>query len=223
MQTNKMKICDLCHLLLIHTADLRGQHYLAFRWSQHRFTSGLLVSGRRDIPGDSRDTQLRRMQQRSKFKVVKMLMVVVVVFTLSWLPLYTFWLLVKFVDLGTLPAFVGHLLPVAMPVAQWLGASNSCVNPVLYAFFNHKYRQGFQKLLQSGSCCSIVRIETPTDSTMRRSAHCNTLHTTVSQADLSPAALAVLKVTQKANSRQAWRDRTKRAATARRTSKFPAV
>ncbi|XP_037084488.1 neuropeptide SIFamide receptor-like [Pollicipes pollicipes] len=158
---------------------------------------------RRDIPGDSKDVQLKRMQQRSKFKVVKMLMVVVVVFTLSWLPLYAICLLVKFSDMERLPASVHQLLPVAMPVAQWLGASNSCVNPVLYAFFNAKYRQGFQALVRSGSCCTPIRIDMPTDSTFRRSSHFHTVQTSVSPAEVAPSSqLALLKVAERGQQRR---------------------
>lgn len=43
---------------------------------------------RRSIPSDSKDAQMDRMQQKSKIKVVKMLIAVVILFVLSWLPLY---------------------------------------------------------------------------------------------------------------------------------------
>lgn len=34
-----------------------------------------------------------------------------------------------------------------------MGASNSCINPILYTFFNRKYRHGFIDLLRFGFCC----------------------------------------------------------------------
>lgn len=43
---------------------------------------------KRSIPGDSKDAQMDRMQQKSKIKVVKMLIAVVILFVLSWMPLY---------------------------------------------------------------------------------------------------------------------------------------
>ncbi|KAG7168575.1 Neuropeptide SIFamide receptor-like 6 [Homarus americanus] len=42
---------------------------------------------------------------------------------------------------------------------KWLGASNSCINPVLYAFFNDKFRSGFKAILVSRSCCSPLRLD----------------------------------------------------------------
>lgn len=50
----------------------------------------------RSIPGDSKDAQRDRMQQKSKVKVIKMLVVVVVTFIFSWLPLYYIFIRFKF-------------------------------------------------------------------------------------------------------------------------------
>lgn len=89
-------------------------------------------------------------------KVVKMLVVVVIIFMLSWLPLYAIFIRIK---LGSekMEAWEDDLLAYATPVAQWLGSSNSAVNPVLYAYFNQKYRRGFTAIIQSGSCCGTIR------------------------------------------------------------------
>jgi hypothetical protein len=57
---------------------------------------------RRDIPGETKDAQRDRIQQQSKIKVVKMLALVVILFVLSWLPLYTVFAIMKF---GELPLF----------------------------------------------------------------------------------------------------------------------
>ena len=48
----------------------------------------------RDIPGDTKEKD--RIQQQSKIKVVKMLALVVILFVLSWLPLYAIFTIKKF-------------------------------------------------------------------------------------------------------------------------------
>ena len=80
-----------------------------------------------------------------------------IIFMLSWLPLYAIFIRIK---LGSeqMETWEDFLLPYVTPVAQWLGASNSCINPVLYAYFNQKYRRGFTAIIQSGSCCGTIRM-----------------------------------------------------------------
>ncbi len=38
-----------------------------------------------------------------------------------------------------------------IPIAQWLGSANSCVNPVLYHFLDPRFRAGFRQLLCNSS------------------------------------------------------------------------
>ncbi|XP_030373993.1 neuropeptide SIFamide receptor [Scaptodrosophila lebanonensis] len=128
----------------------------------------------RSIPGDSKDAQMDRMQQKSKVKVIKMLVAVVILFVLSWLPLYVIFARIKFgTDISTEEFAIIEKLT---PVAQWLGSSNSCINPILYAAFNKKYRLGFGAIIKSRSCCGRLRyydnvaIASSTTST-RKSSH----------------------------------------------------
>ncbi|KAK3853299.1 hypothetical protein Pcinc_040154, partial [Petrolisthes cinctipes] len=122
---------------------------------------------RRSIPGDTRDAAIHQMQQRSKVKVVKMLVVVVIIFMLSWLPLYVIFTRIKLgAELGEQE---GAVLALVAPMAQWLGSSNSCINPILYAFFNKKYRNGFLAIVKSRSCCGSLRYDACNYSTTRRS------------------------------------------------------
>lgn len=85
-----------------------------------------------------------------------MLVVVVIIFMLSWLPLYAIFIRIKLGSDQMEPWEIG-LLAYATPIAQWLGASNSCINPVLYAYFNQKYRRGFKAIIKSRSCCGTIR------------------------------------------------------------------
>ena len=103
----------------------------------------------RNAPGVVSSSQVIH---KSKVKVLKMMIVVVILFAFSWLPLYAVNVRLYFGPplLETSTEF--HLLSqIIMPVAQWLGASNSCVNPIIYCFFSNKFRKGFKDLCVQ--CC----------------------------------------------------------------------
>ena len=87
---------------------------------------------------------------KSKVKALKMLLVVVVLFTFSWLPLYSVYVRITFQE-ASISETEWHMLSTfIVPIAQWLGSSNSCVNPIIYCFYSKKFRNGFRKLV---SCC----------------------------------------------------------------------
>ncbi|KAK6628458.1 hypothetical protein RUM43_002273 [Polyplax serrata] len=110
---------------------------------------------RRTIPTDTKDVQMEKMQQKSKVKVVKMLVVVVILFVVSWMPLYIIFARIKLG--GDVNHWEENLLAYITPIAQWMGSSNSCINPILYAFFNKKYRRGFVAIIKSRKCCGRLR------------------------------------------------------------------
>lgn len=128
---------------------------------------------RRQIPSDTKDAQLERMQFKSKVKVIKMLVIVVILFVVSWLPLYVIFARIK--QGGKRSKWEEEVLSVATPIAQWLGSSNSCINPILYAFFNKKYRRGFAAILKSGQCCGKLRyyetVMMSSSTSMRKSSY----------------------------------------------------
>lgn len=89
-----------------------------------------------------------------------MLVAVVVVFALSWLPLYIIFTRVKLSGKEqNFEEWEEDLQSIVMPIAQWLGLSNSCINPLLYAFLNKKYRSGFIAILKTRSCCAPIRLD----------------------------------------------------------------
>ena len=103
---------------------------------------------RRQLPDDSAVSRVELMHQRAKVSVLKMLIFVVAVFTISWLPLYSIFLRLK-LGTGVIEGSAEEsVLDLALPIAQWLGASNSCINPILYAFFNVKFRRALVTLFR---------------------------------------------------------------------------
>lgn len=86
----------------------------------------------------------------------------------------------------------GELIEIATPIAQWLGSSNSCINPILYAFFNKKYRRGFAAIVRSRKCCGrlgyyeTVAIASSSTST-RKSSHYHNNQTSVRRPPYSPS------------------------------------
>lgn len=114
----------------------------------------------RILPGEN-ITQCNAMVHRSKIKVTKMMLIVIILFTCSWLPLYIIFTFKKF-EKST--DFIEKLVPYA----QWLGVSNSCVNPILYAFYNKNFRSTFKALFSGKTCCKSVQLYQSTTSSRTR-------------------------------------------------------
>lgn len=106
----------------------------------------------RKAPGIAND---RGVIYRSKIKVMRMLTVVVLLFALSWLPIYCIYLRMYFQQ--NIDAEETNLIfHILVPVFQWLGLSNSGMNPIIYCFFSRKYRRAFRSVL---SCLPTNRRE----------------------------------------------------------------
>ena len=111
---------------------------------------------RRSVAG-IRGSRTERNIQKSKVRVVRMLVMVAVVFTLSWLPLYSIRMRILF---GTQPDDSERsVLKILAPIAQWLGAANSCANPFIYCYFSLQFRRGIIALLKSKSCCEKITVQ----------------------------------------------------------------
>ncbi|KAI8505163.1 PREDICTED: neuropeptide FF receptor 2-like [Branchiostoma belcheri] len=83
----------------------------------------------------------KRAKLGNKVRVFKMLVVVVVLFTLLHLPLHTVQMLA---DYGNLEREdLRRLYFYAFPAAHWLTFFNSCVNPIVYGCMNRNFRSGF--------------------------------------------------------------------------------
>ncbi|NXC56404.1 NPFF2 protein, partial [Aleadryas rufinucha] len=108
-------------------------------------------------PGAGKRSQEQRQGAwKRKQKAIKMLIVVTLLFTLSWLPLWTLMLLSDYASLSDLQL---QLINIYMyPFAHWLAFFNSSVNPIIYGFCNENFRRGFQAVFKlqlcSGALCS---------------------------------------------------------------------
>ncbi|XP_063077220.1 neuropeptide FF receptor 1-like [Engraulis encrasicolus] len=87
---------------------------------------------------------------RRKIKVIHMLLIVALLFTISWLPL---WTLILLTDYGSMtPSQINVLSAYVFPFAHWLAFFNSSVNPVVYGYFNENFRRGFQAAFKFQLC-----------------------------------------------------------------------
>ncbi|ESO88994.1 hypothetical protein LOTGIDRAFT_182876, partial [Lottia gigantea] len=93
---------------------------------------------KRNVPGNSDETR-DALQIKSKRKVVKMLVTIVLLFGLCWLPLHTFMLILDFNPTLITNYNVQEKIYFG---SHWLAMSNSFVNPVIYGFMNESFRVG---------------------------------------------------------------------------------
>ncbi|XP_029416807.1 neuropeptide FF receptor 1 [Nannospalax galili] len=105
-------------------------------------------------PGPARDAEEAAAEggrsSRRKVRVVHMLVMVALFFSLSWLPL---WALLLLIDYGQLSGPQLHLLSAyAFPFAHWLAFFHSSANPIIYGYFNENFRRGFQAAFRAQLC-----------------------------------------------------------------------
>lgn len=106
------------------------------------YTVIMLKLWRRRAPGQELSSNQENKDKTNR-KVLKMLVTVVIVFALSWLPLYVR----MFVMFAESDRYICGL-PYDMDfLTLYLGHANSAVNPYIYVIFNENYRRGFRTAL----------------------------------------------------------------------------
>jgi len=96
----------------------------------------------------SSQSAIRKNQMiKSKQKVIKMLIVVVTVYTVCYFPINIGWLL-----LGSIASLPNHMVGYIHTSFLWLALSHTCCNPVIYLGMNMKVRFRFLKLVSSAPC-----------------------------------------------------------------------
>ncbi|CAH2301449.1 neuropeptide FF receptor 2 [Pelobates cultripes] len=94
--------------------------------------------------------QQRHSVSRRKRKVIKMLIIIALLFILSWLPLWTIMMLSDYANLTEHQYQVINIY--VYPFAHWLAFFNSSINPIIYGFFNENFRRGFQAAFKLQLC-----------------------------------------------------------------------
>ncbi|XP_048382519.2 neuropeptide FF receptor 2a [Stegostoma tigrinum] len=92
---------------------------------------------------------------KRKQRVIKMLATVALLFTLSWLPLWTLMMLSDYTKLSHNRLRIINLY--IYPFAHWLAFCNSSVNPIIYGYFNKNFRRGFQAAFKFQLCSAEVK------------------------------------------------------------------
>ncbi|XP_046512918.1 neuropeptide FF receptor 2 [Equus quagga] len=103
------------------------------------------------VPHTGKENQEQwHVASKKKQKVIKMLLIVALLFILSWLPLWTLMMLSDYADLSPSELQVIHVY--IYPFAHWLAFCNSSINPIIYGFFNENFRRGFQDAFHFQLC-----------------------------------------------------------------------
>nr|QVK46033.1 G protein-coupled receptor [Proales similis] len=111
----------------------------------YTYTRVAFIIKQTNYPGNA--DQSRDMNyNRSKSKVIKMLIVLVCAFTLCWLPLHAFFLISDFTRwLESMPNALWYFYS-----AHWLAMANCTLNPFIYGFSNKNFRSDVYSLI---FCC----------------------------------------------------------------------
>lgn len=115
-----------------------------------------VISGNDQQESGAGQNAARPLISHKKIKVIKMLILVALLFTLSWLPL---WVLMLLTDYGGLEQEELELLSgYVFPFAHWLAFSNSSINPIIYGYYNENFKRGFQAVCKTHSwcCCCFI-------------------------------------------------------------------
>uniref|UniRef100_A0A8C8VKC1 5-hydroxytryptamine receptor 1A n=1 Tax=Pelusios castaneus TaxID=367368 RepID=A0A8C8VKC1_9SAUR len=88
----------------------------------------------------------RKMALARERKTVKTLGIIMGTFILCWLPFFIVALVLPFCESRCyMPDWLGAVI-------NWLGYSNSLLNPVIYAYFNKDFQSAFKKILKCKFC-----------------------------------------------------------------------
>ena len=94
---------------------------------------------RQIFPTSENPSQIARNVAQKK-KITKLLIVLVLAFTILWLPFFTYSMYIEFLD------DVTSSQRLKMAVLQLVGYSNCCVNPLIYNNLNNNFKREFRRM-----------------------------------------------------------------------------
>ncbi|ENN72174.1 hypothetical protein D910_08482 [Dendroctonus ponderosae] len=86
-------------------------------------------------------TQRQMDNIKSKRRVVKMMMVVVIIFAVCWLPYQLYFIIIAYYPKITRSKYIQE----TFLAIYWLAMSNSMYNPIIYCWMNARFRRGFKQ------------------------------------------------------------------------------
>lgn len=114
----------------------------------------------RKIPGLSRAQAYRRTVEKSKRKVVKVLVMIVAVFALCWFPAHAMHYYVTFHS-----EYYARMPSYLFPLLLWISHTNSAIDPCLYIILSQNFRREFRKVL---SQCGFYQKKTRFENRLSR-------------------------------------------------------
>ena len=96
----------------------------------------------RKVPGLSRTHNYRQAVEKSKRKVMKVLIMIVVVFALCWFPAHAMHFCVTFQR-----EFFHRMPAYLFPLLLWISHSNSAIEPCLYILLSQNFRREFHRII----------------------------------------------------------------------------
>ncbi|XP_020607030.1 prolactin-releasing peptide receptor-like [Orbicella faveolata] len=96
----------------------------------------------RKVPGLSRTQNYRETVEKSKRKVVKVLIMIVVVFALCWFPAHAMHYFITFQS-----EFYARMPAYLFPLLLWISHTNSAIEPCLYMLLSQNFRKEFRQVI----------------------------------------------------------------------------
>lgn len=96
----------------------------------------------RKVPGLSRAQAYKQTVEKSKRKVVKVLIMIVVVFALCWFPAHIMHYFVIFQS-----EFYARMPVYIFPLLLWISHTNSAIEPCLYILLSQNFRREFRQVI----------------------------------------------------------------------------